>query len=688
MHTTFKDILDVFFRYAYHVIIFSIIICITTLMYIYGTKKIYTSSAHVLIRLGQEQMGSMQFMSNARNVYITRREQELKNEEMIFVSDQVITAAAQSILGDKSENIKALTTVKKYLVNKLKVKALFDSDTLSITFEFPDPYVAQRVLEILLEKYVEHHLNVYENIRELKFIKFKLGESRQNYNDALNKYTELTETVHIYDEKQIMLLLEKSNLLRAELSNTKAEYEYHVQKLAKSKEELKSLTPYAKFNSVEVINDRRNKLMSKLNEAMLEKENLLQKYTLESRLVLDVNKEIEMLKKLIANEPERVVDSIDNRKNDIYWTIEQNIVDLKTVIAGEKGKIDTLTQELQELDQELARNTRDYQHLALLKKDLDLAKNAYEKYHEGFLESDLGAMSRADQVTNISIIDHPSFSILPDRPNKKKIFLFSGAFFVAGNMFLLMMLVALNSTAANPNDLVKQLGQRPLVTIPFAQELYKNINLKSSKEVSRAGEGDHGADFSYFRDHLRDFQKFYVNLTHVGQDEKIFLIGRSYSGEGGVTICFNLAAFMSEYIGKKVAFVDYHSSRVSLEAGFQSRPQESFAHKTWNHVDCYRYEGEKIFNPHKLKEKYTILNTLRDQYDYVFCNIQPTKDFADLVFLNNHVDRVLFFVEAERTKVQVVKYNMDILAQYGFSKISLILNKRRLYIPKFLYPHV
>ena len=80
MNTTLKDVLEIIFRYSRYVIVFSIIVVSFSLLYSFGAKKIYSSKAQVLIRLGQEQMGSMQFMNNAKNVYVTRREQELKNE--------------------------------------------------------------------------------------------------------------------------------------------------------------------------------------------------------------------------------------------------------------------------------------------------------------------------------------------------------------------------------------------------------------------------------------------------------------------------------------------------------------------------------------------------------------------------------------------------------------------------------
>lgn len=143
------------------------------------------------------------------------------------------------------------------------------------------------------------------------------------------------------------------------------------------------------------------------------------------------------------------------------------------------------------------------------------------------------------------------------------------------------------------------------------------------------------------------------------------------------------------YLGKKVAFVDYLQSHVTEEAtGFQAVEGMCLEKTQLAKVDCYRYVENSAFWHADLKDKYSVLEKLRTEYDYIFCNITPIKDSADLVFLNLYVDRILFFVEADRTKRQVVKYNFDILIQYGFSKISFVLNKRRFYIPKFLYKYV
>lgn len=676
MNTTFKDILNIIFMYMRYIVVFTLIVVTFTSIYIFFAKKSYVSNAQVLIRLGQEQMGSMQFMSNSQNVYVTRREQELKNEEMIFLSDKVITSAAQTILGEDAKSFELLTSVKEYLGGHLKVKALFESDTLEISFSFPDPIIAQRVLGILIDKYNEHHISVFENTKELNFVRYKLKESREQYDNALINYTEFIDGKQIYGGNQIEFLVDKRNKMKTDIANVEAEHQYHVKKLNRSEEVLKTLQPYQKFNSVEVINDRRNSLKSKLNEARLEKQNLLQMYTSESRLVLDLDKEIEMIEALIIAEPDRVVDSVDSRKNDTYWTTHQSIIDLKTTVAGEEGKLASLKEELRVLEAELSANAKNLQQFTLLEKDLDLAKVSYEKYYEGFLESDLSNVSKSQDVTNISLIESPSLNPLEDWPNKRKILIFTGVFMIAGNFFLVMLASLLNNTATTPDDLERQLGSQPVATIPMA-----------TSNGDKHEEGEIG--LNYYEQNLKDFQRLSINLTTAAENEKVFLVGRSKEGEGGSTISFNLAAFMANYQDRRVAFVDYQPSRITKAVSARTMVMEGvFEMGQLFKVDYFRYLDGNSFPRGDMKEKYAKLDQIKTNYDYIFCNIPPVRDSADLVFLNHHVDRIIFFVEAERTKMQVVKHNINTMAHYGFSRISLVLNKRRFHIPTFLYKYV
>ncbi len=564
--------------------------------------------------------------------------------------------------------------MRKYIRDNHTVETLYDSDALSVSFDFPDPLVAQKVLSILIDHYIAHHIDVYKNKNETGLIDFKLRESREKYDKALAEYTAFIDKHKIYDERQIEMLVEKRNQLLTTIANTRAEHQYHLQKLQTSLKEITDITPYEKYNTVEVLNDRRERLQSKLNESRLEKQNLGQKYTGDSRLIVDIDKEIETLKKMIAEEPQRIVDSVDSRKNSNYWDLDQSIVDLKTTVAGEKGKIYTLEAELDALDRELSQTAHSYQRFTLLKKDLNLAKITYEKYYDGFLESDLSNVSQDLNVTNLSIVEPPSLNPIPTKPHKKKVLVFAVVFLLAGNVLILMVLNMTGSGVNKPDDIERVFGQRPVAT----------LGLDESPDMEKAG-----TNTKFYKNHIKDFQRLAINLTLDGSDDKVFLIGRSRPLEGGTTVAYNLAAFLAYSQNKKVAFVDYVSSRLANKKGKETQIMDGkFRQKAIGQVDYLQYKGKGQNKYEDLEGKYSPLIELRKKYDYVFCNIPPVNDSVDLVFLNNHVDRVVFLVEAERTKMVVIKYNIGLLKQYGLDSISFVLNKRRFYIPRFLYKYV
>jgi len=60
-------------------------------------------------------------------------------------------------------------------------------------------------------------------------------------------------------------------------------------------------------------------------------------------------------------------------------------------------------------------------------------------------------------------------------------------------------------------------------------------------------------------------------------------------------------------------------------------------------------------------------------------------DSPELLFLSRHLNKAILFVEANKTKTHVVRFNVDVLNRFGFQDVSVLLNKRRFFIPSVLY---
>lgn len=678
MNTSLRDILNIFFKYSRYLIVFSISVIIVSGIYLLLAKKVYESNAKILIRLGTEQMGSMQFLS-PRSTFIARREQELKNEAEILTSNQVFTQSAKKILGKDKDNIIKLERIKAYLSSNLKVKTLYDSDTIDLSFSFPDPFIAQKILDIIIQEYIQHHIFVFQSSDELNFLETELSKAKLQYDASLEALSEFMSNYRIYnDDVQVNLLIEKLHELHQTLISSISEYEYNSSKLIRLKDIKNHILPFQIFSSVEVRNRHFDELKSKLTEAKLERQNLLTRYTPDSRFVIDIDMEIEFLENLILIEPDRILDQKDERNNQLFQEIEKTVIDLESKINGQRAKIKSLEKQHIAAENELDRYAESFKKFNIVKTTSDFARKEYEKIFQGFLESKIRAMTEEHSITNISVIENPSINLVPKRPPKRITIALTACILLAGSLALLSLMSFFESTFTHPEDIKKNLNLPVIGIIPYYESKLAD-NLTPVKT------------------NLREFHKIFTSLTYKKQGSNVFLVTKSFSGEGASSIALNLAYFLANYQFKKVAFVNYACNTVFDE---HEGTQISYSNFTKNPAAAARlqfkvfdFSGIKIFHnttkevlsEKDAKEKYTIIQKLKEEFDWVFVNIPPVKDSFDLVFLSWYVYKVLFFVEAEKTHIQAAKYNLDILKQYGLDDVSVIFNKRRFYIPEFLY---
>jgi hypothetical protein len=75
----------------------------------------------------------------------------------------------------------------------------------------------------------------------------------------------------------------------------------------------------------------------------------------------------------------------------------------------------------------------------------------------------------------------------------------------------------------------------------------------------------------------------------------------------------------------------------------------------------------------------------RDRYDLVLIDAPPADGVPDGVTLTHLVDGVVLVVEAEKSRWQVVQSIVDEIRSRGGRFLGIVLNKRKYYVPGFLY---
>lgn len=181
------------------------------------------------------------------------------------------------------------------------------------------------------------------------------------------------------------------------------------------------------------------------------------------------------------------------------------------------------------------------------------------------------------------------------------------------------------------------------------------------------------------------FNRLKDNILYFNLDNKVKVIQicSATSNEGKTTILTNLAVSLARN-EKKVVIVDcdlrapkvHRAFNLDNEIGISNymlndKKIEEVVCKTSYNVDVIS-RGNKIENPSALlsSDKFkTLIDTLKDTYDYVLIDCPPVLEISDYMQISTVSDGLLYTVAYGQTKKAAVKEAVSYLKQ---SKINIL----------------
>jgi capsular exopolysaccharide synthesis family protein len=94
---------------------------------------------------------------------------------------------------------------------------------------------------------------------------------------------------------------------------------------------------------------------------------------------------------------------------------------------------------------------------------------------------------------------------------------------------------------------------------------------------------------------------------------------------------------------------------------------------------------QPLFNSDRMQ---FFIQDLSEKYDYVIFDTSPVLDAPETSILSPQMDGVVMVVRAGKTKREVIKRAMMMLNKQGGNLIGSVLNRKRYYIPEFIYKRV
>jgi protein-tyrosine kinase len=187
-------------------------------------------------------------------------------------------------------------------------------------------------------------------------------------------------------------------------------------------------------------------------------------------------------------------------------------------------------------------------------------------------------------------------------------------------------------------------------------------------------------------------------------DRRSVLFVGSRSNEGTSTIARQCARTVSLRLEKSVLLVDLDRSRPDLHVygGLEPKRDVKEGHQSSSSLEktLHRVEETSLYvmplfqtsmlTPRTLEatKEGGFWQPLKERFDLIIVDSPPATKFPDGPGIVSQVDGVVLVVEAEKTGWQVALSVKEKIIKHGGNILGVVFNKRKYYIPQFIYKHL
>ena len=707
---TLRDLQNTVFRFNRALIIFWVGATLAIAVYYTQTARKYESKARILVSLGSENEGTAEYLNN-KNMQLLQREQQIHNEQQILLSEHVLLTTSKWMLGEPTPGepappmdaemlearrfltgeapeptlllrtfklvskkvtavIKALsfghkgaqipestilaTTLSKYL----DAKTIFNSDALDVSFRYRDPRVAQTVLKLVLAAYIDHHIAVFQSANESDLLKSELDRSVDQYQKQLDEMSKFMATHHVFSEdSQINSFIQQKQQINQELSDAAVDNQASTSRAAMFRGLNRTLKRYETYSTVESHNKLHDELESKLNEAQVQEQQILNGHPAQSRAYQDQAEVLRRIRQLLASEPTQILDQRDDRRSGASELVEQQLISANAAQESAQARTEQLKHELGKLNGTIDDYLRNLPAYIMIKHNLDFSKMQSEQMGQAYLNSRLRTLSAQSEITDVSVIDAPSWEPEPTSPKKSIVLLLAIALLLMGSVAILLVSVGLDQTMSDRRTTEAALG------LPVAAVLSMAASENGDAPVLLESQAEN------------EFARIYVSVRNVQTPGVVILLAASSSGEGLSLVSDELARFFERYAPSRVALLDCTSQPVGHRYERSSGPISLFLPDQAGFSEQQEKMATGVaptVNPSDLP---FALLAWRNEFSYIVVACNVAKDIYRLVDLLPSVSAAYLVVEAERTRRATAIDTLDLLRSYGVHTVQVILNK-------------
>ncbi|MFD1771571.1 GumC family protein [Sphingobacterium suaedae] len=518
--------------------------------------------------------------------------------------------------------------------------------TIDLTLTEALPKRGEQILQTLIRKYVERNLHDKNVVADstLSFISARLRSVTAELAQVENNISGYKKSTQLADiSEQSKILLQTSAAYTKSLAETETQLAI-LDAISTYLHDDKS--PRVVPSSIIPQDIAFNTFIPRYNELILQRDRLLLGNTVDNPMVRNIDKQLEGL------------------RADMVTNIANSRKQLELAQQKQQQRSDQLTSQIAEVPS-IERGFIDLARMQQIKQEQYLFLQ--QKWEET-------AIGRTANVPNSKVIDSPKAEEFPIAPKRKLMYalgLFLGLLMPLGTLYLKDML---NIRIRSVEDIQAK------TTIPILGAIAHNTT-QEQVVVSKTSRSPIAEQFRALR----------TNLEFVLQSGKTILFTSSMSGEGKSFIALNLAVTLA-LLDKRVVLMELDlrkptlTAKLGLPAGkgfshYVVRPEmdiESIITPSGKHelVDLIQ-AGAIPPNPAELlvlPRTQSLLNELKERYDYIIMDAPPVGLVTDAQLLNRYADVCLYVIRQDFTYKDQLYIPNDLEKKGKIKPIQFVIN--------------
>lgn len=560
--------------------------------------------------------------------------------------------------GPSEEQVFALVTQR--VRDLIEPKVLGKSKLLGVAVEIPDPVLAAKIANAVVESFIEMQLDASldMSVATSNWMNSRLDELRSKLKtaeDTLQAYREDQGLVDVDGVATISaneLSMTGTKMIDARRARAEAESQYRQVQSLSNAGDLDRLASVPAVLGHPLI----QQFKADVARAQAKVEEMSRRYGDKHPAMIAARSDLSAATASLQAQVQLVVAGIERN----YQLAQANENSLRSSFNSNKAQIQDISRKEFKLRE--------------LQREVDSNRQLYETFLTRLKET--AATSDMDSA-NARIVDRAIVPNQASKPRKSLIVSIAAVLAAVLGIGLTLLFEALNNSFKSTEDVESKLNVPVLGVVPLVPK-------KKRHEVARLFEQNANKAFS---ESIRTLRTSLV-LTDLDSPRKIVLVTSSVPGEGKSSIASNLA-FSVAHI-EKVLLIDADLRRPTMARNFDfpvgTPGLANLIAGTAKLDECIRTIGNVDMmpagmvppNPQELLSSArltNILELLKTRYQRIIIDSPPTMAVSDSKLLATSCDALIYVVRAEHTSIPLVQKGMGQLLQNNAPITGVVLNQ-------------